>query len=238
MVLKKTIEALKFDKDNAPSIPEEVSKDRLFFHDLINLTHGLSLFLNQKKIQKDSLEGHELDLVIKEIKTLQSLARDHFDFYHKNLTDTLKWVPSKVMLANLEHLSSVYLPQEKITWTLKNDASEAATFYFPLFYRAANNMIKNISEARGENIEIKLSINTHEMILETVNTIKPSQKSLELIILDETKKQHQGLGLDSIDQMAHAFGGEFQFEILEGKWCNKLVLPSQEFYLKGAKKAS
>lgn len=235
MVLKKTIAALKLDLDKDHN---NISKDRLFFHDLINLTHGLSLFLNQKKLQKNALNSNELELVIKEIKTLQSLAKDHFEFSHKNLVDTPQWVAFGLVLANLEHLVNVYFPAQTIKWVVENKAHDSTRFYFPLFYRAANNLIKNMSEARSENIGIKISVNEHKIYLETSNEIKPSQKSLEMIILDETKKRVHGVGLDSIDHMAHEFGGEFQFEIQQGKWINKLVLPSQESFFKSKKKAS
>ena len=63
-------------------------KDRLFFHDVVNQTHGLLLFLMHKEVNKEGLEFEEVQMIEKEIRTLQSLLQDHYNFKHKNLVKT------------------------------------------------------------------------------------------------------------------------------------------------------
>jgi hypothetical protein len=72
-----------------PQTNEGDLKEKLFFHDIINQTHGLLLFFGQKELSQESIEGHELKMLASEIKTLQSLIRDHYNFRHKNLSQTI-----------------------------------------------------------------------------------------------------------------------------------------------------
>ena len=46
------------------------NQNRFFYHDLINKTHGLSLFLTEK-IRNNKIEHHDLYNLLKEVQSLQ-----------------------------------------------------------------------------------------------------------------------------------------------------------------------
>lgn len=207
-------------------------KERLFFHDVVNQTHGLLLFLNQKEISGENINREEIHLMQKEVKTLQSLIRDHFNYKHKNLIQTYDWVPfSQVKLA-FENLSQTYLEGTKVsaTFTIVGKETEEDLIYYPCIYRILNNLIKNISEAQSTNVKFKFVMDEVGLTVVTSNELKKStndsSESLARVILNE-KQSAKGLGLDSIHHLAEEHGGIFDFEIENNTWINKLYLPTQ-----------
>jgi hypothetical protein len=115
-------------------------KERLFFHDLINHTHGLVLFLHQKELSNESINSQEVMKISNEIKTLQSLVRDHFAYKHKNLIQTFDWVPFSYAKLAFNNLSQTYLNNKKVTTLFDIEAhmAEENLIYYPSFYRLDN----------------------------------------------------------------------------------------------------
>lgn len=208
-------------------------KEKLFFHDLINQTHGLLLFLNQKSLTGAGIHSDEVQLIEKEIKTIQSLIRDHYNFKHKNLVQTYDWVPFSYAKLAFTNLSNNFLNEMIVnaTFTIQDESIEEDLIYYPCFYRILNNLVKNISEAHCGEVEFHFLLNEKGLFIETKNSIKDStsnsSESLAQVILNEKDIRVKSLGLDSIHHLAEEHQGSFNFEIENNFWINKVFLPTK-----------
>ena len=235
--MQKAIEGLVFTFKKKPQQNLENQndlKERLFFHDIINQTHGLLLFLNHKEISGENVSRTEIQLIEKEVKTLQSLIRDHFNYKHKNLVQTYDWVPfsyAKLAFANLSH---TYFQDTTVnaTFTIVGSHVEEDLIYYPCFYRILNNLIKNINESQCSNVEFQFVLDDVGLTVTSRNQLKKSEadssESLARVILNEKAKIVEGLGLDSIHHLAEENDGMFSFEIENNTWINKLFLPTKK----------
>lgn len=229
-----------FKKKDAPNSNPLTSeqaevKERLFFHDIINQTHGLILFLENKELRGSIIREDEIQLVKKEIKTLQSLIRDHYNFKHKNLNQTYDWMPFSYALQAFEGLIQTYLSNIKIE--VKNEIDKNCEaqdlIYYPVLYRILNNMIKNIGESGCTLVSINILLNEAGLTIETFNQMhksidQNSSEYLARVILDEKINPLKSMGLDSIHHLAEENGGHFSFEISDRTWINRLFLPTQK----------
>ncbi|MBY0412964.1 MAG: hypothetical protein K2Q18_02305 [Bdellovibrionales bacterium] len=207
-------------------------KDRLFFHDLINQTHGLLLFFENKELRKTEMSASEMQMVKKEIKTLQSLVRDHYNYKHKNLHQTYEWIPFNHASMAFESLSQTYFQDTSVSvsFNVEGVNAEESLIYYPTYYRILNNLIKNISESKAREVKFSFTLNEKGFFLETKNFMEkvPSySENLANIILEEKVKPVKSLGLDSIHHLAEESGGHFSFEIFDNTWINRLFLPVQ-----------
>ncbi len=208
-------------------------KERLFFHDIINQTHGLLLYFNQKELAGEALGTEEVKMIASEVKTLQSLVRDHFNYKHKNLGQTYDWVPFSYLQFSFSYLKMTYLQDKDVTISFKNDgSSEGQEIYYPAFYRIVNNLIKNIAESKSEQVEFTFHLKGHGLFIETKNSMgdtkeKSIPEHLARTILNEASSPSQGLGLESIYHLAAENGGEFTFEIANHTWINRIFLPAR-----------
>jgi hypothetical protein len=194
--------------------------ERLFFHDIINLTHGLILFLSNKKASKKSIEVHELEALEKEIRTLQMMLKDHFQLKHKNIDDQNEWMPLKEIKPALNGLLDTYLGQKNIIYSLNFvQESDSQLIYLPVFYRIMNNLIKNMSEAKTTHAQIDLVFEKNYLLIETKN------KMNEISMADKKDRSIEGLGLESIRLLALENGGSFSHEMVNLLWCNHIKLP-------------
>lgn len=219
---------------NKPLPLEGDLKERLFFHDVINHTHGLLLYLGQKEIDKEDVPAADLKMLVGEIKTLQSLIRDHYNFRHKNLAVTLDWVPFSVAKLSFAQLSATYMGDMNVSSSFKMEGPsvESAQIYYPCFYRIMNNLVKNIAEARVESVEFEFFLKDTGLFIKTKNYMKKTDEGnlpeyLSQVILAENVTPIQGLGLESIHHLAEENGGSFSFEIFENTWVNRLFLPTK-----------
>ena len=208
-------------------------KEKLFFHDLINHTHALLLFLNQKKANGQGILSTEVHLLEKEIKTIQSLISDHYDFKHKDLIQTFDWVPFSYAKLAFAGLSNSFLSEMVVnaTFTIQGETVEEDLIYYPCFYRILNNLIKNISESKCEEVEFSFLLNEKGIYIETKNSLKKSStdssEGLARVILEKEINTIKSLGLDSIHHQAHDNLGTFSFEIENNQWINKVYLPTK-----------
>lgn len=207
--------------------------DQLFFHDMINLTHGLLLFIDQKDISNSTLNSSDLLLIKSEIKTLQSLLRDHFKMKHKNLLSSPSFIDIFELKNVVQSLIGTYLKEKPVNTSIIIDpgAEKVFSIQFSNFYRICNNLIKNISESDGSQIDIKFTVTLLGLNIESSNTLKQHLDSnlpeyLERVILNEKNVQSEGLGIESIHQMTKDCGGTFNFEIQNNTWMNKVFLPN------------
>lgn len=238
--LKKKESVIHFETDK---------RERLFFHDIINLTHGLILFLNQRQTSNKSIAVDDIPMLEKEIRTLQSLIKDHFHLKHKNLSSTYDWVPFSVAEMAVNGLIQTYLPEQtvktfvhregKISYEKSLQERESAILYFPVFYRIMNNLIKNIAEAKSTEVHFHFNYFENGFLIETRNRMNSSTNqgdladNLSRIIMNGKFEEESespensgvGLGLESVHQLALENGGRFDFEIVNDFWINKITLP-------------
>jgi thiamine phosphate synthase YjbQ (UPF0047 family) len=216
-------------------------RERLFFHDIVNLTHGLILFFNQRQSSNKVVSVEEIQMLEREVRTLQSLIKDHFDYKHKNLPYAYDWVSFVIAEISVKNLIQTYLPEKSVQTFLHKDfseclkAQEEAVVYFPSFYRIMNNLIKNMAEAQASEVHIYFKHTERGLFIETRNRRNLSQdlKSItdklpRLILEEGPALAIEGLGLESIHHLALECGGKFDFEITNDYWINHIFLPSQK----------
>ena len=201
-------------------------KEQLFFHDIINLTHGLILFFNQRQTAKKIINVEEIKLLEKEVRALQSLIKDHFQYRHKNLAQTYDWVPFNIAEIAVKTLLQTYLPEESVQTFIHKSFSEkeSSVVYFPIFYRIMNNLIKNMSEAHASEAHLYFNFTEAGLMIETRNK-NNSEQNLENIS-DESCRDMKGFGLESVSQLSEESDGTFEFEISGEYWINRIFLPT------------
>ncbi|MFA6239197.1 MAG: GHKL domain-containing protein [Bacteriovorax sp.] len=222
---------------------DEDRRERLFFHDIINQTHGLLLFFSQRQSMKKGIKADEVAMLEAEVRTLQSLIKDHFQFKHKNLSSTYDWVPFSIAELALKGLIQTYLPAQNVqtfihlkghlSYDVSLEQRENTLIYFPFFYRIMNNLIKNMAEAKSDEVHFIFDYGNAGFVIETRNKfngkedLKGISDKLSQIILDE-KPAGNGLGMESIHHLAQECGGVFDFEISNDIWINRITLPKAE----------
>jgi len=215
------------------NLDDREKKERLFFHDIINQTHGLILFFNQKQCTNKTISVEEIHSLEKEVRTLQSLIKDHFHFKHKNLALTYDWVPFDIAEAAVRSLIQTYLPTESVQTTFSTSFLEKdnSFVYFPVFYRIMNNLIKNMAEVKTDEVHLYFKYSEEGLLIETKNKNSSIHSFEELTdkinqekTLDNSTPVNEALGLESIYHLSNASGGSFEFEIKEGLWINRIIL--------------
>jgi hypothetical protein len=191
-------------------------KNRLFFHDLINQTHGMSLYLEEKH----SLDITEISLLKNEIKILESLIQNHFGFKHKNLetnllNDTYEKQSQNIQEA-IEKFSKIFHLNFNIQINLNCQKEEVSQIDTVPLYRILNNLIKNIAEAKSVQASFIFEFRKEGVNITTTNTMV-DQKAID--------ENTEGQGLLSIASLANDAGGFYQYEIHQNVWVNLVYLP-------------
>lgn len=199
------------------SVLTKKTKEELFFHDIINLTHGIILFLDQKETKKELIDSSETKLLLQEVKSLQSLIQDHFNLKHKNLVQIDEYVPLESIKKIFENLRETYLKNKKIVVTFKNEAKKDELFYYPHLYRIMNNIIKNIAESSVGEISFDFKIDQAGLFLETKNQI--------LEWSDRGRSLSEKIGLKAIEHLIKENGGTYKFYTSDNLWINQLFFP-------------
>jgi signal transduction histidine kinase len=198
------------------------SKSETFLHDLVNHTHGLLLFLNQKK-RIGKMEVIDIDQLINELKLMQNIIRVESDFNHKNFKEYEVEASIDEIIRISKTLISVYILEDDVQ--LKTNISELNfnlhnNFKLDsvLFYRVLSNILKNISEASPSIVEVSFSITEESVLLiETKNDINHK--------VDEGGQVRHPVGLFSVKTLLENVGGTFQTSSTSSSWINKISIP-------------
>ncbi|MFN8369239.1 MAG: GHKL domain-containing protein [Bacteriovoracaceae bacterium] len=221
------------------------SLDRLFFHDLINQTHGVTLFLNYKVGISGNMNTEEIKDILQEIKVLQSLIKDHFHFSHKNLHNISEIVSFHRIKHELMVVINNFLPEhvshKNITFKNNlNDERFPCLVNSPVLFRVVTNLVKNISEEHSRYVEIEFSYDIFGLNFQIKNKIlnlnddyKNVLTNLQKIILindnsfESFSKQdsENGLGLKSIFYLCEKEGGKCNFRLEGDYWITEVFLP-------------
>jgi hypothetical protein len=189
-------------------------KDQMFFHDLINQTHGLLLFLESKH----SLDTSEINLIKNEIKLLQGLAQDHYQLNHKNLeTSKDNENQEQKIVKALTTLVSTYFPGQENSFQISTHGHFDGVVDFIALYRILNNIVKNMAEAHIQEAKFVLDFSEKGVSFSTENPIKDLN----------SPSREDGIGLFSIASIAKNSGGIFHYEIHSSSWKNHVFLPYQ-----------
>lgn len=220
---------------------EYSDKERFFFHDLINQTHGMLLFLSLK--QEKGISSDESKSLMEELRVIQSLIQDHFGYKHKNL-DTNKAVISfdsaKVGLINLV---DSFLPADKVNchFLFEGEISDSTPYetrksclvHYPSFHRILNNIVKNLAEAQINEVEMLFNYSNEGLSITVKNKafrLKDSKRDLadnlrQMILKNDDPQSGQGLGLESIGSLCESLGGAFNFQVEGEFWVSHIFLP-------------
>ena len=221
-----------------------VNKERLFFHDLINHTHGVNLFLNHKIATSKGLTPQEVKNIYDEIRLMQSLIKDHYGYGHKNLVNTYDYVPFEFAKKGIYALIRTFLPENKVRCEfsfegfLSSDSHEnySCLVHYPSFHRILTNLVKNISETRSTRVRFIFSYDEEGLRLEVKNRFislanerDALEKKLSHIILEGDQRSRgldeSGFGIESVNSLCEKEGGRFQFGLEGEEWVSRVFLP-------------
>lgn len=214
--------------------------DKMFFHDIINQTHGLRLFLESYQIQGQDLEFEKLGLLISEIQVLQNSLQDHFGKGHKDLEAKNLEVGISFAHLLLENLVKTYLPENRVKVTYIKDAKLTETVNWKAgqielhpFHRMMTNLIKNAAEYRAHRLEIFCTIEDKFLVYRIINPLNVKELKYQnidkfltsSILTGDEGRRGKGIGLNSVSEIAAKINGEFQFYVQDGHWVSMIKIP-------------
>jgi len=211
-------------------------REKFFFHDLINHTHALSLWVANKISQQEKLESTELAPLYQEIKNLQTLIQDHYQLHHKDLNPK-KYISVAQLQAELQALLKNFLGEKAQRVQLKLVESQVAQdyeVYFPLWMRLLTNMVKNLSEHKACEILFEFVLKNEGLLLLTSNRVEKLSSDDDDFEekmqsrMREIKDGEGALGLESIQYLTEISGGTFKFEFESGHWKLEIFVPHPE----------
>lgn len=217
-------------------------REKYFFHDLINHTHALSLWVANKLSQQEKFESSELGPLYQEIKNLQALIQDHYQLHHKDLNPK-KYISVAQLQAELQALLKNFLGERAKAVQLKLVETQVAQdyeVYFPLWMRLLTNLVKNLSEHKTREIIFEFSLKDNGLNLITHNRVEKlfsEDDDFEEKMqsrMREAKDGDGGLGLESIQYLTEDAGGIFKFEFENGLWTIELFVPHPQKKLQAA----
>ena len=186
--------------------PEEIEnlQEKYLFHDLLNHTHGLSLFFQSH--QKEGLTPSETNSVSKELESFQNLLRSHFG---KN--------PTQIRLdevgGHIDSLCEQFLNGIKFEIKTNGNFGEDQ-ISFNEFFRAMGNILKNVSESKSSFCEILMENQERGISIIVKNNFSPN-----------IGKHGSGIGLKSTTELLEKVGGIFCFYGKENLWVSRIYLP-------------
>lgn len=231
----------KLKKIDIPSHP--INRERYFFHDVINHTHGVNLMLRARIMKNRGLTYEETLSLVTEIGALQSLVQDHYGLGHKNLKDAWKMKSFSVIKNMMIHVVENFLPENKtevyyhFKGTFAEDSKEDPKISFVPVYRIFTNLIKNCSEANAKKVEIIFDGKDEYFNLLVKNDVYQKrsrnydlgQNLAKLIQMNQKEViEFSGVGLEAIESLCQENGGSFSFKIEEGTWISEILFPMKD----------
>ena len=213
-----------------------LDREKYFFHDLINHSHSLSLWIEHKIFAMKTIDASELNVLHQEIKNMEALIVDHYQFSHKDLIPK-KIVSIAMLQIELQSLLKNFLGEKADDVTLvflSADIAHQHHVNFPLWMRLLTNMVKNLNEHHACQIYFEFSISDNGLNLYSYNHLEKIdindfdfEKKLEVCI-SEINEGKTSLGVESIQYLVEGAGGQFNFDFDNGRWSLKLFVPHPE----------
>lgn len=209
------------------SLDNESSK--LFFHDVINKTHGMKLYLRNQKDQKKEIGLKGIDDLLNEVESLQLLLRDYFRESHKDLQFLDDYVEVKKAIEGAKRLLAYFIPDCQNTKFLEGVVSlgndffknkkEKSLIHYASFYRIFGNLMKNISDHGGRDMFVNFDIKEGRFQIVVENSFNKKQKASTEISIERS------FGLRSIEKNCLEQGGKFKFSKKNEVWKSEIWLP-------------
>ncbi|HLE11494.1 MAG: hypothetical protein A2504_14475 [Bdellovibrionales bacterium RIFOXYD12_FULL_39_22] len=215
--------------DERDIIADNKRKDRLFFHDLINQTHSINLFLENRISSEKEITLTDASMLKKEIAIIQALIENHFGYKHKNLVSLTEFVNFDLLKKHVVTLCDNYFRPSHIKFEIKYDEAFAETHggdgckvHHSSFIRILTNLVKNIAEIKSSHVILHFY---------------QSEKGLEFIIKNKFihykegsvgQQEHKmgGLGIESVAYLSTNLGGQYKFFLEGDYWVSNIFLPN------------
>lgn len=223
-------------------IIDYIKQERLFFHDIINQTHGLALYLENKMSSHQNMNPSECQSYLNEIRYLQSMIQDHFGLKHKNLSGLYEYVDFDTAKESFELLIHTYLISTGIDVTTSYAGliaqhsvfKEGQLVHLPTFQRVLSNIVKNIKEGQSSDVSFNFDYTQKGLIIFVKNRYSrladETDENLAKRLTGQIKNFHDldqmgPLGLDSIEHLINKIGGGVHFETQGDYWLTRIFLP-------------
>lgn len=218
-----------------------LKEQKFFYHDLINKTHGMNLFLSEKLRQGPSSGINFQDLVMlqKEIYSLQTMIKDHSEINHRNLAPMREWMSFLEFRPKIGHLARTYFSHKQVilqeNYSKIDGELQSFMVHSPSFERALGNLFKNAYEANSSKIEIIINISERELVLEMKNDLQQIPETsfqmadrLSRNIAKVDEHEEGPIGLESIHFLIERMNGKFTFGKEADMWVSRLVIPNSK----------
>ena len=212
--------------------------DRLFFHDVINQTHGINLFLSSRISKGEGISPQQCRELLSEMRIIQAQIKDHYKFEHKNLVNSYEIVSFSSIRKWIDRTVTSFLPSDFVETSIVYAGVDLhpGSIHYPSFTRIFTNIIKNISEVKTHEVWVNFECSAsgvtflvRNLIFDSENRTSNIEKKLREQILNSDRNPiiqgESGFGLESIHRLCLDQGGEFEFYLQDGYWVNKVYLP-------------
>lgn len=217
-----------------------------FFHDMLNHTHSLGLYLEFRIKNGRGLGHEESRKIADEIKLMQALLQEKYEttegeshYYSVISFDLIKAPLVDLVKTYLpEHISHTSISFGGMLLSAESDKNNCMIHY-PTVHRITNNLIKNISEAGGQDVRIHFDYDQDGLYIEARNKVQNVEKAsnelkkLECSIdkngsIGNYSDDCKGIGLKSVNELCVEAGGEFKVFIDGDYWVVKLFIPGPD----------
>lgn len=224
---------------------DDLNKERYFFHDVINHTHGMNLLLRARMMKNIGLSPEETRAFSGELFALQSVIKEHFGLAHKNMERLDSHIPFREFKKNIINVVESFFPDNEtefhfnFTGTVSGESKAEPFVPFVPLHRILTNLIKNCAEANANKIEITFCGDELGLTITVVNDLAKLERrgyelgnSLAQIIQNGDRDQDGqdlgGLGLEAVASLCTDWGGHFDFSLSHDYWTSIVRIPFKE----------
>lgn len=177
-------------------------KERHFFHDVVNQTHSLNLFLSHKLEKKELLSIEDIQMMKDEIEIMQALIVDHFELKHKNVETYDEYDELIKVEGTINSLCGSYLDDSEISILGAGKLMIPLFIDLPKFHRIFTNLIKNIAEANASWIKIEFTVDSNLLKIKVKNDFVAQDRTIDSDVVS-------GVGLESVHLLVEELEGSF-----------------------------
>lgn len=217
-----------------------LKEQKFFYHDLINKTHGMNLYLSEKLRHgpNNAVNFQDLVMLQKEIFSLQTMIKDHAEINHRSIAPVREWLSYLEFRPKINHLVKTYFSHKQVSLQENYSKIDGELQHFmvhgPSFERALGNLFKNAYEANSSRIEIVINITDRKLEFLMKNDLQQiPENSFQLAdrLSREIKRadscvEEGPLGLESIHFLIERMNGEFTFGKEGEYWVSRIFIPN------------
>ncbi|MBG09506.1 MAG: hypothetical protein CME68_12160 [Halobacteriovoraceae bacterium] len=204
-------------------------RSKLFFHDVINKTHGMKLYLRNQKDQKKEIGLKGIEDLLNEVESLQLLLKDYFREGHKDLQFLDDYVEVEKAIKGAKRLLAYFIPDcqdedflesvVSLGYHVLNNQKEKSLIHYASFYRIFGNLMKNISDHGGQDMSVNFDIKEGQFHIVVRNNFEKKQNDSQGPSIEKS------FGLRSIEKNCLEQNGNFRFSRKDKEWKSEICLP-------------